>query len=69
MLWQPGMSLPVPASAAEWFGLSAGIGFALSNVLIRKARHLEIAVKAVAVFAGVVVTALVVAVIEGARFE
>ncbi len=66
MLWQPGMSLPVPHSAAEWFGLSAGIGFALSNVLIRKARHLEVPVKAVAVFAGVVVTALVVAALEGA---
>lgn len=66
MLWQPGMSLPVPHSAAEWFGLSAGIGFALSNVLIRKARHLEIPVKAVAVFAGVVATALVVAALEGA---
>jgi drug/metabolite transporter (DMT)-like permease len=65
MLWQPGLSLPVPRSAAEWFGLSAGVGFALSNVLIRKARHLEIPVKAVAVFAGVVVTALVVAMMEG----
>jgi drug/metabolite transporter (DMT)-like permease len=60
------MSLPVPHSAAEWFGLSAGIGFALSNVLIRKARHLEVPVKAVAVFAGVVATALVVAALEGA---
>ncbi len=69
MLWQPGMSLPVPASAAEWFGLSAGIGFALSNVLIRKARHLQIQVKAVVIFAGVVATALAVALIEGARLS
>lgn len=65
MLWQPGISLPFPVSAAEWFGLTAGIGFALSNVLIRKARHLEIPLKAIAVFAGVVVIAAVVAVIEG----
>jgi drug/metabolite transporter (DMT)-like permease len=65
MLWQPGTNLPVPRSAAEWFGLSAGVGFALSNVLIRKARHLEIPVKAVAVFAGVVTTAMVVAALEG----
>ncbi len=64
MLWQPGI-LPLRVSAAEWFGLTAGVGFALSNVLIRKARHLEIPVKAIAVFAGVVVTAAVVAVIEG----
>jgi drug/metabolite transporter (DMT)-like permease len=64
MLWLPGISLPLPGNAAEWFGLSAGIGFALSNVLIRKARHLQIPVKAVAVFAGVVATALVAGLIE-----
>ena len=69
MLWQPGGSLPVPGSAAEWFGLSAGIGFALSNVLIRKARHLEVPVKAVAVFAGVMATALLVALLEGAALS
>lgn len=69
MLWQPGMGAPLPDAAAEWFGLSAGIGFALSNVLIRKARHLEIPVKAVAVFAGVVGTALVVAMTESARLS
>jgi len=69
MLWQPGMRVPLPASAAEWFGLTAGMGFALSNVLIRKAHHLDIPVKAAAVFAGVVVAALIVAPFEGARFD
>jgi drug/metabolite transporter (DMT)-like permease len=69
MLWQRGTTLPLPATAAEWFGLSAGIAFALSNVLIRRARHLDIPVKAVAVFAGVVAAALVVAPIEGASLS
>ena len=55
MLWTPGLSLPLPDSAAEWFGLTAGITFALANVLIRKAAHQSIRLKAVAVFAGVVV--------------
>ncbi len=60
MLWRPGMRMPLPASTAEWFGLSAGITFALSNVLIRKAHHQTIPVKSTAVFIGVVLVALVV---------
>ncbi|HZP87709.1 MAG TPA: DMT family transporter [Burkholderiales bacterium] len=60
MLWQPTMQLPLPRSTAEWFGLSAGFTFALSNVLIRKARHQTIPVKSTAVFVGVVLVALVV---------
>lgn len=66
MLWTPGLSLPLPDSAAEWFGLTAGITFALANVLIRKAHHQSIRLKAVAVFAGVVVVALAVLPFEGA---
>ncbi len=66
MLWVPGASLPRPDSAAEWFGLSAGITFALANVLIRKADHQSIRLKAVAVFAGVVAVALAVLPFEGA---
>ncbi len=65
MLWQPGLRLPLPDSAAEWFGLSAGITFALANVLIRRAREQSIRLKAVAVFAGVVLVALVVLPFEG----
>jgi drug/metabolite transporter (DMT)-like permease len=57
MLWQPHMRIPVPHTAAEWLGLSAGFTFALSNVLIRKASRHPIAVKAMASFAGVVVIA------------
>ena len=32
MLWQPDGRLPLPANQAEWFGLSAGVTFALSIV-------------------------------------
>ena len=52
MLWRPGLRVPVPAAPAEWFGLSAGIAFALSNVLIRKAAHHSIPLKSTAAFAG-----------------
>lgn len=53
MLWEPGR-LPLPANAAEWLGLSAGVTFALSTVA---GRHLgptvSEGVKTVAVWAGV----------------
>jgi drug/metabolite transporter (DMT)-like permease len=60
MLWRPGMRVPIPTSKAEWFGLSAGVTFALSNVLIRKAHHQPIRVKSTAVFAGVAAVAVIV---------
>lgn len=60
MLWRPGMHAPLPTTAAEWFGLTAGITFALANVLIRKAHGHPIRVKSTAVFAGVLVVALAV---------
>lgn len=58
MLWKPGLRVPVPHTAAEWFGLSAGVTFALMNVLVRKANQHPIPVKATAAFAGVVLLAL-----------
>ncbi|MFN0316925.1 MAG: DMT family transporter [Burkholderiales bacterium] len=58
MLWNPAQGLPIPTNRAEWLGLSAGMAFALSNVLIRKADGVGIGLKSLAVFAGV--TALAV---------
>jgi drug/metabolite transporter (DMT)-like permease len=65
MLWQPGLHFPWPRTAAEWFGLSSGMTFALSNVLIRKARHHSIRVKSTAVCAGVVLIALLAVLVQG----
>jgi drug/metabolite transporter (DMT)-like permease len=48
---------PLPASGPEWLGLSAGIGFALSNVLTRKARDIPIETRTLWVFAGVALMA------------
>lgn len=61
--------LPLPASAAEWLGLSAGMGFALSNVLTRRVRDIPIETRSLWVFAGVVGMALLLAAAEGASFE
>jgi drug/metabolite transporter (DMT)-like permease len=66
MLWKSGIPLPIPRSFAEWLGLSSGVTFALSNVLIRRAHHLDIRIKAVGVFGGVVLIALAVIPMEGA---
>lgn len=56
MLWQPD-SWPVPKSNAEWMALSAGIGFALSNVITRRSTHLSLRVKCMAVWLGVITVA------------
>jgi drug/metabolite transporter (DMT)-like permease len=58
MLWQPEARLPKLASAAEWLALSAGMTFALANVLSRKAQVLDARVKALGVWIGVSVWSL-----------
>lgn len=37
MLWTPEVGLPLPTHAAEWSGLIGGMGFAVNNVLSRRA--------------------------------
>jgi drug/metabolite transporter (DMT)-like permease len=64
MLWQPAARLPLPRTGAEWLGLSSGFTFALSNVLIRRARRQSIRVKSTAVLLGVVTVAVLVAPFE-----
>lgn len=52
MLWEPQLGLPLPQNLAEWVGLSAGMSFALSNVLSRRAVHLSVAAKSNSVLFG-----------------
>jgi drug/metabolite transporter (DMT)-like permease len=56
-LWKPGAGLPVPRDAADWLGLSAGLGFALTNVATRAARGLALGAKVLAPALGVIVLA------------
>jgi drug/metabolite transporter (DMT)-like permease len=58
MLGRTGLDMPLPRSGAEWLGLSSGIAFALTNVLSRKARHVDVAVRSLSVWAGVSLVAL-----------
>ena len=52
MLWEPRLGLPLPNNLAEWIGLSAGMGFALSNVVSRRAAHLSVEAKSYSVWLG-----------------
>ena len=54
ILWEPGMTIPVPQDKADWLGLGAGFSFALFNVLSRYASGIAIETKSMVSFAGVV---------------
>ena len=55
MLWNTQQGMPLPQNKAEWIGLSAGMGFALLNVIVRRTQHLSVNFKAAAVWLGTVV--------------
>lgn len=59
MLWRPELGAPWPKAVGEWIGLAAGLLFALTNVLIRRAHHYTIELKSMAIFVGVVVVGMV----------
>ena len=54
MLWEPNLGLPLPQNISEWLGLSAGMGFALSNVTSRRAAHLSVEAKSFSLWLGTV---------------
>jgi drug/metabolite transporter (DMT)-like permease len=58
MLWEPALGLPVPQSVADWMGLTAGMGFALSNVVTRRSTHLSLEVKAFSQWMGTLTLSL-----------
>jgi drug/metabolite transporter (DMT)-like permease len=68
MLWRP-EEWPLPENAAEWIALSAGLTFALSNVLARKAQNHDPVTKSLAVFAGVAALSLPITLAHGTVVE
>jgi drug/metabolite transporter (DMT)-like permease len=64
MLWRPEFGKPWPKNSAEWIAISAGIAFALTNVLTRQAAQFSVQLKALTVWAGVAVVALLWALID-----
>lgn len=63
MLWNPAWGFPVPSTAAEWLGLSAGFCFSLANVMVRKAANCGVVIKTQSVFLGVVLVSLIAVVV------
>lgn len=57
MLWPADGGLPLPANRAEWIALSAGMSFALANVVTRKVDQADPWAKSLAVWSGVCVVA------------
>ena len=58
MLWKPRLGLPLPQNLSEWIGLTAGMSFALSNVVSRRAAHLNVEAKTYSVLLGTVLLAV-----------
>lgn len=56
-------NLPIPKSQSDWLALSAGLGFAVTNIITRKSTHLSLVAKSFAVWLGVIVMALICAVL------
>jgi drug/metabolite transporter (DMT)-like permease len=52
MLWKPNLGVPLPRDVSEWLGLSSGMGFALSNVVSRRAAHLSVEMKSFSLWLG-----------------
>lgn len=67
MFWQEG-ALPLPNNNAEWLALSAGMGFALTNVITRYASNLTLTAKSMAVWIGVLLMSFVFIMLQDAPF-
>jgi drug/metabolite transporter (DMT)-like permease len=55
MLWNPQLGFPWPQDSADWFAISAGVGFSISNVAMRCLKHLSDPLKAGVAWWGVVI--------------
>jgi len=69
MLWEPHLGLPLPQNIAEWIGLSAGMAFALSNVVSRRAAHLSLQIKSYSVWLGTILLAIPLLLWQGGLHE
>ena len=52
MLWDPQQGWPLPQNFSEWMGMAAGMCFALSNVVSRRAAHMSVEAKSHSVWLG-----------------
>lgn len=59
MLWDDSLGFPAPQSKADWFALSSGIAFAITNVFIHKLNNASVMVKTATGWLGVFVVVFV----------
>lgn len=59
MLWHESFGFPAPKDTADWLALSAGIAFAITNVLIHKLNHASVMVKTSTGWLGVLFLAFI----------
>jgi len=59
MLWHESLGFPAPKDTADWLALSAGIAFAITNVLIHKLNHASVMVKTATGWLGVLFLAFI----------
>jgi drug/metabolite transporter (DMT)-like permease len=65
MLWDTQQGLPLPQNQAEWIGLSAGVSFALMNVLVRRTHHLSVNFKVASIWFGTILFTTVLLLYQG----
>ncbi len=65
MLWSSELGFPWPQNSADWLALSSGLGFALTNVLVRRGRSLSSSSRALTTWWGAVLLAAIWALVEG----
>lgn len=69
MMWQADGRLPLPTNLAEWIGLSAGISFALTNVIAKKSSAISIQAKSIGIWIGGVLVSLPLILLQGHAFS
>jgi drug/metabolite transporter (DMT)-like permease len=57
MLYDPAIGLPLPADRADWFGLTAGLAFAVTTVETRRLQAISVTAKTLASWLGVLLIA------------
>ena len=67
MLWHESFGFPAPKDKADWLALSAGIAFAITNVLIHKLNDATVMVKTATGWLGVIFIAFILIAFTGQK--
>lgn len=67
VLWHPELGLPLPQTLPDWLAIVGGMGFALTNVLLRRLAHVPSNTRALTMFGGTWVFVTVAAVVASSH--